>query len=65
MIQETWVGDVPENDKEVLLKWLLKRNMKVGDTMGDYVQLPNGNKYNFKIFREAEQDYEVTFERSC
>ena len=44
MIQETWVGDVPENDKEVLLKWLLKRNMTVGDTMGDYIQLPNGNK---------------------
>ena len=64
MIDIEWVGDIPEADKVVLMQWLLRRKMEIGDTQGEFVQLPSGRSYNFKIFREDEPVYEITFERA-
>ena len=64
MIDTTWVGDIPESDQEVLMKWFLKRNLDIGDTKGEHIELPNGHHYDFRIFRNDSATYEVTFERS-
>lgn len=64
MIDIEWVGDIPSGDQEVLMKWLLKRQMDIGDTQGEHIQLPNGRHYDFKVFRASETEYEMEF-RAC
>lgn len=63
MIDTTWVGDIPESDKEVLMQWFTGKKMDIGDTRGEHIQLPNGHYYDFRIFRADTAEYEITFER--
>lgn len=64
MIDTTWVGDIPESDKEVLMQWFIGKKMDIGDTRGEHIQLPNGHYYDFRIFRADTAEYEITFERA-
>lgn len=64
MIDVTLIGDVTESDKDLLYSWLLKRKMDLGDTEGEHIQLPNGHRYDFSIFKDDVDYYEVTLQRS-